>query len=291
MDPDDDRLPYRLMLPARRTTSVIFASPHSGRDYPDAFLRRSVLDAQMIRSSEDAFIDRLLDPAPGLGAPLLAATVPRAYVDLNRAAEELDPALIEGARPVPHNPRVVSGLGVIPRVVAGGRAIRSGKMTLAEAEARIARAWRPYHAALAALMDESVASFGEAILIDVHSMPHEAVEGASSRAPRPQIVLGDRFGAAADAAIVSAARRARSGQADARPGADPVATALAAAGLLDAASVGREGAGTMITIPAARSQVLLPMLVDLEAAGMPIVALRLEAAADGTIGGRVEVRR
>ena len=197
MNPDDDRLPYRLMLPARRTTSVIFASPHSGRDYPDAFLRRSVLDAQTIRSSEDAFIDRLLDPAPGLGAPLLAATVPRAYVDLNRAAEELDPALIEGARPVPHNPRVVSGLGVIPRVVAGGRAIRSGKMTLAEAEARIAGAWRPYHAALSALMDESVASFGEAILIDVHSMPHEAVEGASSRAPRPQIVLGDRFGATA----------------------------------------------------------------------------------------------
>lgn len=108
----------------------------------------------------------------------------------------------------------------------------------------------------------------------------------------PRRVPETRAGAAAaDAAIVSAARRARSGQADARPGADPVATALAAAGLLDAASVGREGAGTMITIPAARSQVLLPMLVDLEAAGMPIVALRLEAAADGTIGGRVEVRR
>lgn len=197
MNTDDDRSPYRLTLPARRSTSVIFASPHSGRDYPDTFLRRSVLDAQMIRSSEDAFIDQLLAPVPGLGAPLLAATVPRAYVDLNRAAEELDPALIEGARPVPHNPRVVSGLGVIPRVVAGGRAIRAGKMSLAEAEARIERAWRPYHARLAALVDESVAAFGEAILIDMHSMPHEAVEGSSGRGPRPQIVLGDRFGATA----------------------------------------------------------------------------------------------
>lgn len=197
MSPDVAPLPYRLTLPARRTTSVIFASPHSGRDYPEAFLRRSLLDARMIRSSEDAFIDQLLEPAPGLGAPLLAATVPRAYVDLNRAAEELDPALIEGARPVPHNPRVASGLGVIPRVVAGGRAIRPGKMSLAEAEARIAGAWRPYHAKLAALMDEAVAGFGEAILIDVHSMPHEAVESASSRGPRPQIVLGDRFGATA----------------------------------------------------------------------------------------------
>lgn len=197
MDMDDDRPPYRLTLPVRRTTSVIFASPHSGRDYPDAFLRRSILDARMIRSSEDAFMDQLLEPVPGLGAPLLAATVPRAYVDLNRAAEELDPALIEGARPVPHNPRVVSGLGVIPRVVAGGRAIRSGKMSLAEAEARIEQAWRPYHARLSALMDESVAAFGEAILIDMHSMPHEAVEGGGNRGPRPQIVLGDRFGATA----------------------------------------------------------------------------------------------
>ena len=80
----------------------------------------------------------LFDMAPEMGAPLLAARVPRAFIDLNRAADELDPAVIEGIARAPHNPRISSGLGVIPRVVAGGRAIYRGKLPLAEAEARIA---------------------------------------------------------------------------------------------------------------------------------------------------------
>lgn len=118
-----------------------------------------------------------------------------------------------------------------------------------------------------------------------------AVDGAIVRLG-PRLTPASRAdAAAADAAIVSAVRRARSGRADPPRGADAVAAALAAAGLLDAASIGQEGAQTLITIPAARAQALLPMLADLEAAGLPIVALRLDAAADGTIGGRVEVGR
>lgn len=195
--------PYRLSLPQTRVTSVVFASPHSGRAYSDSFLAQSVLDARSIRSSEDAFVDELLRAAPRLGAPLLAATAPRAYIDLNRAPDELDPALIEGVRPAAHNPRINSGLGVIPRVVAGSRAIYHGKLPRLEAERRIDRVWRPYHDRLAALMDESCALFGEAILIDVHSMPREAIESMGGRGRRrPEIVLGDRFGAAAAAGVV-----------------------------------------------------------------------------------------
>lgn len=189
--------PYLLSLPAARRSGVVFASPHSGRDYSEAFLRRAQLDARTMRSSEDAFVDRLLAPAPELGAPLLAATAPRAYVDLNRAEDELDPALVEGVSLRIHNPRVASGLGVIPRVVAGGRVIRSGKITRAEAEARIARHWRPYHAALDRLMTAAEREFGAALLIDVHSMPHEATESAGGWRRRPQVVLGDRFGSTA----------------------------------------------------------------------------------------------
>ena len=200
---------FDLRLPLRRTTSLVFASPHSGRAYPAEFLRASVLDERAIRSSEDAYMDALLTDVPALGAPLLLARVPRAYVDLNRAAEELDPALIEDVRRTSHNPRVTSGLGVVPRVVANGRAIYRGKLPLQEAEARIGMHWRPYHAALQALMDESLAAFGEAILIDCHSMPHEAIEGMSPiRGRRPEIVLGDRFGAAADGSVVDAVEAA-----------------------------------------------------------------------------------
>ena len=189
---------YALHLPARQTVPVVFSSPHSGAEYPRAFLDRTVLGPQAVRSSEDAFVDRLFDMAPLYGAPLLAARVPRAFIDLNRAADELDPALIEGLTRVPHNPRVLSGLGVIPRVVAGGRAIYAGKMPLAEAEARVARYWQPWHAALQGLAESTLAGFGEVLLVDCHSMPHEAIEAHSRPgSPRPEVVLGDRFGAAA----------------------------------------------------------------------------------------------
>ncbi|WP_296427032.1 N-formylglutamate amidohydrolase [Yoonia sp.] len=194
---------YHLVRPASRSTSVVFASPHSGRDYSAAFLARSVLDAREIRSSEDAFVDVLFAAAPDHGAPFLTATAPRAYLDLNRGPDELDPALIEGVRRNPHNPRVTSGLGVIPRVVANGRQIYRGKLTLAEAHQRIAGWWRPYHDQLQTLLDESNNAFGEAILMDCHSMPHEALEHAGSPgALRPDVVLGDRFGAAAAGAVV-----------------------------------------------------------------------------------------
>lgn len=200
--------PFRLSHPLRRDTGVVFASPHSGRFYPPAFLRASVLDERAIRSSEDAFVDQLLDCVTGFGAPLLSATAPRAFVDLNRAPDELDPALVEGVTLGAHNPRVSSGLGVVPRVVAGGRAIYHGKLTRAEAEDRIARWWQPYHAQLGLLVAEARRAFGQAILIDVHSMPHEALDavaaaGARGGLRRPEVVIGDRFGSTASDEVVT----------------------------------------------------------------------------------------
>ncbi|MFN4171873.1 MAG: N-formylglutamate amidohydrolase [Pseudorhodobacter sp.] len=206
---------YRLSLPVRRSTPVVFSSPHSGSDYAATFRRRSRLDALSLRSSEDAFVDRLFGSAPLAGAPLLAACAPRAWIDLNRAAEELDPALIEDVPRQPHNPRISSGLGVIPRVVSAGRPIYDGKLSRFEADERLRRHWHPYHAALRGLLNESHAQFGQAILIDCHSMPHEAIETQGRPgAPTPEVVLGDRFGAAADRVIV-----------------DRIASAFAAAGL------------------------------------------------------------
>jgi N-formylglutamate amidohydrolase len=189
---------YSLIRPDRRSCPVIFASPHSGSVYPKEFLAQAVLDTQAIRSSEDAFVDQLFSMAPEMGAPLLSACAPRAYIDLNRAADELDPGVIEGIARAPHNPRISSGLGVIPRVVAGGRAIYRGKLSLTEAESRLRRFWHPYHQALAALVDETRTAFGEAVLIDCHSMPHEAIEAHTRPGqPRPEVVLGDRYGATA----------------------------------------------------------------------------------------------
>lgn len=189
---------FRILHPRRQTGGVVFASPHSGRAYSPAFLEQIVLSDTMIRSSEDAFVDQLFADAPQYGAPLLLADVPRAFLDLNRAPDELDPAVIAGAARSGHNPRVASGLGVIPRVVAGGRPIYHGKITLTEAESRIRDYWHPYHHALRQVMDDTHARFGTATLIDCHSMPHEAIDGHCRRGqPRPEVVLGDRFGASA----------------------------------------------------------------------------------------------
>jgi len=220
--------PYTLREPAIQSTNVVFASPRSGRNYPWAFLQRSVLDERAIRSSEDAFVDLLFQEAPGYGAPLLAATAPRAFIDLNRSSEELDPALIEDVRKMAHNPRVTSGLGVIPRVVANGRSIYRGKLPLKEARARLRDHWQPYHDRLQKLLDDTRTRHGTALLIDCHSMPHEAIDSVgTSGVPHPEIVLGDRFGAAADARIV-----------------DRVEAAFAAAGLRVARNTPFAGAYT-----------------------------------------------
>lgn len=203
---------YVLTRPARRKSSLIFASPHSGREYSQDFLAQAILDRKAIRSSEDAFVDRLFDSAPALGSPLLSARAPRAFIDLNRSADELDPAVIEGIARAPHNPRISSGLGVIPRVVAGGRAIYGGKLALAEAEARIRRFWHPYHQALAALVEETRTEFGEAVLIDCHSMPHEAIEAHTRPGQvRPEVVLGDRYGATAGREVMDRVEAAFAG--------------------------------------------------------------------------------
>jgi N-formylglutamate amidohydrolase len=170
---------YSVFRPSELTTSVVVATPHSGRHYPRSFLRSSMLDERSIRSSEDAFMDLLVEAAPGLGAPLLAAEYPRAYIDLNRSEEELDPGVIEGVGRVVQTPRISSGLGVIPRVVANGRAIYRGKLPRAEADDRIERIWKPYHSELDRLMQAAHDRFGEAIILDFHSMPHEALDSVA----------------------------------------------------------------------------------------------------------------
>ncbi len=153
--------------PARQAAPFIFASPHSGRIYPPSFLRASRLDSLSLRKSEDAFVDELFDNAVELGAPLIAARLPRAFVDPNRAAEELDAAMFEGrlSRST-QTTHVAAGLGVVPRVVREGLEIYRARIPAAEAEFRIAQFHRPYHAALAALVEETRARFGVAVVID-----------------------------------------------------------------------------------------------------------------------------
>lgn len=186
-------LPYTLSRPENWRGGLIVSSPHSGRAYPDWFLRRTRLDAHALRASEDAFVDHLVEPALGAGAVVLTALVPRAVVDLNRARDDLDPAVIADVDTNP-SARSRAGLGVIPRIVARDQPIRDALLPRAEAEIWLSHLWQPYHDMLDRLIAEAVAKFGQAVLIDMHSMPHSAI---ARQVGRPQMVLGNLWGRAA----------------------------------------------------------------------------------------------
>ncbi|HVC52436.1 MAG TPA: N-formylglutamate amidohydrolase [Stellaceae bacterium] len=199
--------------PVARVVPLVLASPHSGRDYPTAFVAASRLDPLTLRRSEDCFVDDIFASAPALGAPLLSVSFPRAYLDVNREPYELDPAMFSDALPRFVNvrsPRVRMGLGTIARVVASGEEIYAGKLCFADAQRRIEALYRPYHAALRGLVDETEAQFGGCLLIDCHSMPSAA--GATDGRDSPDIVLGDCHGAACGERIVEAARRFLAGR-------------------------------------------------------------------------------
>ena len=200
--------PFIIYEPAQLTSSIVFATPHSGRNYSQDFLDRIILDAHAIRASEDAFVDQLFLSVTAVGAPLLAALVPRAFVDLNRSCEELDPALIEGVRSTGSSARVTSGLGVVPRVVGAGGSIYHGKISMVEAQARLQDVWYPYHQRLQVLLDATRTKFGHVVLIDCHSMPHEAANPGLRSKTSPEIVVGDRFGAAADLKVTECVQAA-----------------------------------------------------------------------------------
>jgi N-formylglutamate amidohydrolase len=187
-----------VLRPAQQTIPVIFASPHSGRTYPDDFIAAARLDPLRLRRSEDSFVDELFAAAPEHGAPLLAATFPRAYCDANREPWELDPAMFADALPSWVNTtsaRVGAGLGTIARIVASGEAIYRGKLTFAEAERRIRTCWQPFHDTLAALIAATRAQFGVCLLIDCHSMPSHGNTVRSGGKPAT-FVLGDAHGTA-----------------------------------------------------------------------------------------------
>src|SRR5437764_3443069 len=196
-----------LRLPPHRALPLVVASPHSGADYPDDLLASSRLDGLTLRRSEDSFVDDLFAAAPDLGAPLLAARFPRAYLDVNREAWELDPTMFADTLPGfvnARSPRVRMGLGTIARVVASGEEIYARKLRFAEARRRVEGLYQPYHHVLRRLVDETAAAFGGYLLIDCHSMPSAA--GAVGSQDGADIVLGDCHGASCAPAVVEAAR-------------------------------------------------------------------------------------
>jgi N-formylglutamate amidohydrolase len=179
------------IVEAARATPLVFASPHSGAAYPADMGARADLPRASLRSAEDALVDRLIAEGPGGGAVVIRALIGRAYVDLNREPNALDPALIEGVEG-PVGPKTAAGYGVVPRLSGDGQALYDRRLTVEEAHARVRAVHAPYHTALATLMSAAQRRDGRAVLIDWHSMP-----GTGG----PDVVLGDRHGASCQARL------------------------------------------------------------------------------------------
>jgi N-formylglutamate deformylase len=193
---------FEVHEPVSQTIPFVYNSPHSGRIYPPEFIAQSRLEGISIRRSEDHYVDELFGAAVDLGAPLLLANFPRAYLDVNREPYELDPRMFDGLLPPYANInslRVAGGLGTIPRIVAENMEIYARRLPVQEGLERVESVYKPYHSTLRRLIARTHVQFGFGVLIDCHSMPGN-VRVAGSNA-RPDFIIGDRYGTSASAEL------------------------------------------------------------------------------------------
>ncbi len=189
-------LSFRMIGDKVPESPVVLSVPHAGREYPAAL--RMALRAPMasLAALEDRHVDAIALAACG-GETLLLQTAPRAWIDLNRAEDERDPLLDDGACPAgAGSAKVRAGIGLVPRRTAAAGELWRCRLTAAEVEARIAADHRPYHDALAQVLAAARTRFGCAVLLDIHSMP--PIAGGRAR-----LVIGDRFGRAAAGRFVA----------------------------------------------------------------------------------------
>lgn len=205
---DSDTYLFEVREPEIQRIPFVFNSPHSGRRYSRAFLEQSRLDALSIRRSEDHYVDELFHCATDLGAPMLLAHFPRAFLDVNREPYELDPRMFDGALPAHANIssiRVAGGLGTVPRVVAENMEIYRNRFPVEEALERVETVYKPYHACLRRLVVRTHVAFGFSVLIDCHSMPSNIRVSGSGM--RPDFIIGDRYGTSASGELSRTAMR------------------------------------------------------------------------------------
>ncbi|MEQ7874805.1 N-formylglutamate amidohydrolase, partial [Sphingomonas sp. ASV193] len=188
-----DRLAPPLEHESHGDLPVLLSIPHAGTDYPDWLLGKSTGGRVALEPLEDPIVDRLAWRAIAAGTGAVVARTPRAAIDCNRSLDELDPLTVDFAiEPGERSPRLRAGLGLFPSRTPRHGALWRRPMTRAETEARIAQAYRPYHRAIAERLERLALVCGEALLIDLHSMPPRP-----RGQPQAQVVIGDRFGTSA----------------------------------------------------------------------------------------------
>ena len=181
--------------PGGKPIPLVLDSPHSGTAYPDDFDHLPPRD--IVRQAEDTHVEALYAAAPSIGATLIEALFPRAYIDPNRHRSDIDPELLADAwtEPITPSRKTELGIGLVWRLAHGGVPMYARKLSAAEVRRRITDFYEPYHACVSAALDRRHAAFGSVWHINCHSMP--AVGDVMSEDPgraRADFVLGDRDG-------------------------------------------------------------------------------------------------
>ena len=180
------RYPPPIIHPPRGSLPVLLSVPHSGREYDSDLLANAAHGLGSLQSLEDPLVDRLVWRAVSAGVGAVIQPVPRAAIDCNRDEDELDPASIEGIGLTAVGPRARHGLGLVPSRTHRHGALWRRPISRQQLDRRIAEVHRPYHEAIASGLSALDVRFGEALLLDCHSMP--------SRRSQAEVVVGDRHG-------------------------------------------------------------------------------------------------
>ncbi len=202
--------PFFRIGPERPASPVILSVPHAGRDYGPHLLNAARLRKEVLETLEDRLVDRLIWRATALGMTAFVARAPRLEIDLNREEREIDPSLIApplASGGIVQSARSRGGLGLIPSRITGSGPIWRERIPRAELERRIAAIHRPYHAALAEALARARQRFGDAVLVDCHSMPPRTRSDNDDSRPAT-IVFGDRHGTTISADLLDAAMTA-----------------------------------------------------------------------------------
>ena len=183
---------------------MLLSVPHAGRDYDAAILANAAQGRRALETLEDPLVDRLCWRAISSGVGAVVQNVPRAVIDCNRGEEEVDPGAIAGISPAPVGPRARYGLGLIPSRTQRHGTLWRRPIHRSELDRRVREIYRPYHQALREQLERLALLHGEALLLDVHSMPRRAGGQA-------ELVIGDRHGTSSEGFLsAEAARLARS---------------------------------------------------------------------------------
>jgi N-formylglutamate amidohydrolase len=158
--------PFELLEPTGPETPLIVEVPHAGLHLPAPFLEPLTAPLRAVGRDADLYVDALYEDAPAEGASMLVCRTSRLGIDVNRAETDVDADVVEGGRG-----DVTLHHGLVWRTTSDGDVALARRLTRAELDERLNLVWRPYHRALAALIERKRARFGLALVLAAHSMP------------------------------------------------------------------------------------------------------------------------